>query len=133
MRDATDAELIDAAVAIRARAHAPYSGFAVGAAIRDEAGRIHVGCNVENASYPCGVCAEASAISAMVAGRGREIRTIAVAGPAGRLTTPCGACRQRIREFATAETTVVVVDPAGRAESYALDALLPVSFGPESL
>lgn len=133
MRDATDAELIDAAVAIRARAHAPYSGFAVGSAIRDEAGRIHVGCNVENAAYPCGICAEASAISAMIAGRGHEIRTIAVAGPPGRLTTPCGACRQRIREFATAETTVVVVDPAGRTESYALEALLPVSFGPGSL
>jgi cytidine deaminase len=128
MRDATDAELVDAAVAMRERAYAPYSGFAVGAAIRDEAGRIHVGANVENASYPCSTCAEASAISAMISGGGREIRSIAIAGPSGQLTTPCGACRQRIREFAVDETTVVVVDPDGRAEAYTLDALLPASF-----
>ncbi|MEC7362061.1 MAG: cytidine deaminase, partial [Pseudomonadota bacterium] len=85
-----------------ARAYAPYSRFPVGAAIRDETGAVHIGANVENAAYPVGNCAEASAIAAMVMAGGTRIAEIAVAGgDGGMLCTPCGACRQRIREFGT--------------------------------
>lgn len=130
----TDDELIAAAKKIRDRAHAPYSRFHVGAAILDEAGRLHIGCNVENAAYPQGACAEANAIGAMVAGGGRRIAAIAVAGgPAGAEPiadcTPCGGCRQRIREFADADTRILMPDDAGGVQSFSIDELLPQSFG----
>ena len=92
--------LIAAARAVRARAYAPYSNHAVGAAVLDEHGRIHAGCNVENAAYPEGTCAEAGAIAAMVAAGSRHIAAMAIAGPGPALCTPCGGCRQKIREFA---------------------------------
>ncbi|NBC23486.1 MAG: cytidine deaminase [Gammaproteobacteria bacterium] len=123
-------QLMEQALAVRDRAHAPYSAYRVGAAVMDEDGRIHVGCNVENAAYPEGLCAEAGAIAAMVAAGGRRIRAIAVAG--GHDTpgacTPCGGCRQRIREFADAETRIVLLDGAGATVSYGIDDLLPYSF-----
>jgi cytidine deaminase len=125
--------LFEAAGAARARAHAPYSNFPVGAALRDEHGRIHAGCNVENAAYPAGTCAEAGAIAAMVAGGGRAIRSILVLGDGAGLVTPCGACRQRIREFAVGTTPIHVAGPEGVRRSFTLDALLPASFGPETL
>ncbi|KAB1073622.1 cytidine deaminase [Methylobacterium planeticum] len=125
--------LFEAAKTVRANAHAPYSNFPVGAALRDEQGRIHAGCNVENAAYPVGTCAEAGAIAAMVAGGGRAIRAILVLGEGRGLVTPCGACRQRIREFAPGATPVHVAGPEGLRRSYTLDALLPESFGPETL
>lgn len=130
-----DEELYAAAQAVRARAHAPYSNFAVGAAIRTEAGTVHVGCNVENASYPEGWCGETSAIAAMVSasepGAGRVIAEITVVAKliAGRLTTPCGGCRQRLAEFGRAGTLVHCVDPEGvLARSFRLDELLPEAF-----
>ncbi len=123
-------ELMDGALTVREHAHAPYSGYRVGAAVMDEAGRVHAGCNVENAAYPEGLCAEAGAIAAMVAAGGRRIRAIAVAG--GHDTpgacTPCGGCRQKIREFADADTRIVLLDGAGATVSYGIDDLLPYSF-----
>nr|USU30514.1 cytidine deaminase [Methylobacterium sp. OTU13CASTA1] len=125
--------LFDAARVARARAYAPYSRFAVGAALRDADGRVHAGCNVENAAYPVGTCAEAGAIAAMVAEGGRAIRTLLVMGPGPGLVTPCGACRQRIREFATPGAVIHVADDEGIRARFTLGALLPDSFGPENL
>ncbi|TGD98574.1 cytidine deaminase [Methylobacterium nonmethylotrophicum] len=125
--------LFAAARAVQARAHAPYSGFHVGAAVLDEAGAVHAGCNVENAAYPVGTCAEAGAIAAMVAAGGRRIAAILVLGDGDALVTPCGACRQRIREFAVPETSVHVAGPGGVRRTFTLDELLPASFGPDNL
>ena len=105
--------LFAAATAVRARAHAPYSGFAVGAALVDDAGGVHAGCNVENAAYPVGTCAEAGAIAAMIAAGGRQIRAILVLADSPAPVTPCGACRQRIREFAGPDTPIVSAGPDG--------------------
>jgi len=132
-------DLFDAAKAARGYAHAPYSRFKVGAAIRAGSGRIYAGCNVENAAYPVGSCAEAGAISAMIAGGDVAIEEILVLGwtdlspRAPGLTTPCGGCRQRIREFARARTPIHVAGPDGVRRSFTLDELLPESFGPENL
>ncbi|MBY0299017.1 MAG: cytidine deaminase [Methylobacterium sp.] len=125
--------LLAAARTAQARAHAPYSRFRVGAAVRDETGAVHAGCNVENAAYPVGTCAEAGAIAAMVAGGGRRIAAILVLGEGEALVTPCGACRQRIREFASPDTPVHVAGPEGVRRSFTLGALLPDSFGPDTL
>lgn len=127
--------LIDAARAARLNAHAPYSHFKVGAAILGESGRIFFGANVENAAYPQGQCAESSAIGAMVTAGDRRIRMIVVMGgePGDALCTPCGGCRQRIREFATPDTPIHVCDAAGLRQNFTLDALLPQSFGPDNL
>ncbi len=125
--------LFEAARAVQPRAHAPYSRFKVGAALRDGEGRIFSGCNVENAAYPVGACAEASAISAMIAGGGTRIAAIVVLGEGRELVTPCGACRQRIREFAGPTTPVVIADLAGIRKVFTLEELLPASFGPSNL
>ena len=125
--------LFDAARAVQRHAYAPYSRFKVGAALRDNEGRIFSGCNVENAAYPVGQCAEAGAISAMIAGGGTRITAILVLGDGVELVTPCGACRQRIREFAGSETPIAVADPAGIRKVFTLDELLPASFGPSNL
>lgn len=123
-----------AAVAARAAAYAPYSRFAVGAAIRTTEGTVHAGCNVENAAYPEGTCAEAGAIAAMALAGGRRIAELVVAGPAGAVCTPCGGCRQKLREFGVAATIIRVVGPAGDALlTTTLADLLPHSFGPETL
>ena len=126
--------LVAAAIAAMGQAYAPYSNFPVGAAILDETGAIHSGANVENAAYPVGNCAEASAIAAMVMAGQSRIAAIAVAGGDGNmLCTPCGACRQRIREFATADTPVLISGPGGLQRRFTLEELLPESFGPENL
>jgi cytidine deaminase len=126
--------LVRAALDARARAHAPYSRFAVGAALRTEAGEVFAGCNVENAAYPLGACAEAGAISAMVLGGGRRIAEIVVAGGGAEPCTPCGGCRQRLREFAGATLRVRIVDETGRCLlDTSLAALLPHAFGPDNL
>ena len=125
--------LFAAAKAAQARAYAPYSRFQVGAAILDAGGSIHAGCNVENAAYPVGACAEAGAISAMVAGGARAIRAILVIGPGEELVTPWGACRQRIREFAAPETPVLIAGTDGVRARFSLAELLPASFGPANL
>ena len=132
MQDET--QLMDTAIKAMGRAYAPYSQFPVGAAILDESGTIHAGANVENAAYPVGNCAEASAIAAMVMAGGVRIAMIAVAGGDGNLLcTPCGACRQRIREFGAADTPVLVGGPDGLQRRFTLGDLLPESFGPENL
>jgi cytidine deaminase len=125
--------LLDAARRVRANAHAPYSGFAVGAALSDEQGRVHVGCNVENAAYPQGLCAEAVALGALVAAGGRRVTAAAVVADAPRPVTPCGGCRQKLREFAAAATPVRCANLAGDHDDTTLGALLPASFGPEAL
>jgi len=132
---ATPEDLIAAAAAVRNNAHAPYSRFKVGAAILGDSGRVFVGVNVENAAYPQGQCAESSAIGAMVAAGDRRIAMIAVVGgePGDALCTPCGGCRQRIREFAAPGTPIHVGDPAGLRRSFTLEDLLPESFGPTNL
>ena len=127
------AELFAAAKAAQANAYAPYSRFKVGAALRTPSGAIYSGGNVENAAYPEGVCAETSAISAMAAAGDRRITEICVVGEGEPLCTPCGGCRQRIREFAEAGTLVHVAGPAGVRASFRLSALLPESFGPGHL
>jgi cytidine deaminase len=124
-----DRRLAAAAKQAREHAHAPYSKFKVGAAILADDGRIYTGCNVENAAYPNGVCAETSAISAMVLGGGKRIREIAVIGSGRNLVTPCGGCRQRIAEFATADTPVHICGPKGPRAHFTIGDLLPESFG----
>lgn len=135
-----DRELFDRASAVRANAHAPYSKFHVGAAIRTDAGTVFAGANVENASYPEGWCAETSAIAQMVAaapaGAARDIAAVAVVADRidGRLTTPCGGCRQRLAEFAGPDTPVHVSDPSGQTQTFTMRELLPAAFsleGPE--
>lgn len=126
--------LVAAALAARAAAYAPYSRFAVGAALRAEDGAIHAGCNVENAAYPEGTCAEAGAIAAMVLAGGRRVAELVVAGGGPAPCTPCGGCRQKLREFAAPGAVVRAVDEAGRELLRTdLAALLPSSFGPENL
>jgi cytidine deaminase len=122
--------LVEAATAVRSNAHAPYSGFHVGAAVQDEHGVIHVGCNVENAAFPEGACAEANAIGAMVAGGGKRIVAIAVVGGPGEVVpcAPCGGCRQRILEFSDDNTQVVLIGDGGSVESHRISDLLPTSF-----
>ena len=126
--------LIDAALAARAHAHAPYSHFPVGVALRCADGGIHAGCNVENAAYPQGVCAEAGAISAMVLAGGRQIAELVVAAAGPVPCTPCGGCRQKIREFARPDAVIRVVDAHGAPLMQStLGALLPHAFGPDNL
>ncbi len=125
-----DQQIIDAALDVRERAYCKYSLYRVGAALLDEQGRLHIGCNVENAAYPQGSCAETGAIAAMVAAGGRTIRAIAVAGGFDEIAacTPCGGCRQRINEFADDATRIIVIDDEGDWTSYAMKDLLPASF-----
>ena len=125
--------LVAAARAVRARAHAPYSRFAVGAAVLDEQGRIHAGCNVENAAYPQGWCAETSALAVMVAAGGTRVLAVAVCGVADEPVTPCGGCRPKLREFAADDCPVWVCDMITTRATTTLGALLPHSFGPQHL
>ena len=125
--------LFQAARAAQDKAYAPYSRFKVGAAIASVDGRVFAGCNVENAAYPVGSCAEAGAISAMVAAGGSRIAAIVVVGDGEHLVTPCGGCRQRIREFVAPDTLIHVAGPAGIRRSFTLNELLPHSFGPDNL
>lgn len=125
--------LLAAARAARARAYAPYSRFLVGAALLDEAGRVHAGCNIENAAYPQGQCAEASAIAHLVLAGGRRILAAAVVGVAAQPVTPCGGCRQRLREFAADDCPVWVADLDTVRARFTLGGLLPASFGPDHL
>ena len=127
------ADLFDAAKAAQANAYAPYSRFKVGAALRTESGAVFAGCNVENAAYPEGWCAETSAIAAMTLAAERRIKEICVIGDGEALCTPCGGCRQRIREFADARTLIHVAGPEGVRKTFRLSELLPESFGPGHL
>lgn len=122
--------LIDAAKKVRQNAHAPYSGYHVGAALLDDTGHVYSGCNVENAAFPEGVCAEANAIGAMIASGGKNIVAIAAVGGKTdiEVCTPCGGCRQKIVEFADENTRVLLIGEDGGIESFSVDDLLPSSF-----
>lgn len=122
------AGLVEEAKTARERAYAPYSGYQVGAAIEDESGRIHAGCNVENISYGATICAERGAISRMVAEGGREIRRVAVVTADGG--APCGICLQSLLEFAPDPNSVEIELFAGTKPSghYTLAQLMPLAF-----
>ncbi len=126
-------ELFQAAKAVQANAHAPYSHYRVGAAVRTASGRVFAGCNVENAAYPEGWCAETGAISAMVAvGEDRIVAVLTIAD-GEEIGTCCGGCRQRLREFASGNTPVYAAGPDGIRATFTMAELLPHSFGPEHL
>ncbi len=125
--------LFDAAVTAMGRAYAPYSRFPVGAAIRSTSGAVYAGCNVENAAYPQGWCAETSAIAAMVSAGEQAIAEILVVSTSDGLSTCCGGCRQKLREFAPLDTKIHTCGPEGVRRVFTLDELLPLSFGPENL
>lgn len=127
------AQLHSAALNARARAHAPYSRYAVGAAVLDDQGRIHAGCNVENAAYPQGWCAEATALGAMVMAGGKRATAVLVTGPGPDTITPCGGCRQKLREFGDDCLVVIAADATGIQRIWTLEELLPSSFGPDHL
>ncbi len=115
------------------KAYVPYSEFKVGAVIETENGNVYSGCNVENAAYPEGTCAEAGAIAAMVLDGEHKIDNIYVMGNGDQLVTPCGGCRQKIREFSTPDTQIHICGPEGVRKSLTMEELLPFSFGPENL
>ncbi|MCB1493037.1 MAG: cytidine deaminase [Rhodobiaceae bacterium] len=131
----TDADraLHAVACAVATNAHAVYSRFPVGAALRTPAGNVYAGCNVENASYPEGWCAETSAIAAMVSAGETDIEAIAVVSPQRAGLTPCGGCRQRIREFGAAETRIILGDMTAPQEIMTLADLLPRAFDKAAL
>ena len=124
--------LIERAMAAMGRAYAPYSGFRVGAALLAGDGSVTEGCNVENASYPAGICAERCAISAAVARGVRDFTTIVIATEAERPAPPCGMCRQVMMEFSP-QLEVVSVTRAGANARWMLSDLLPDAFTPTSL
>jgi cytidine deaminase len=126
-------ELLAAALAAQANAHVPYSEYPVGAAVRAGSGRVFAGCNVENAAYPQGWCAETSAIAAMVTAGERELVEILTVANGDSLATSCGGCRQKIREFAAPDALIHAAGPEGVRRTFTLDELLPHSFGPEQL
>jgi cytidine deaminase len=123
-------QLIEAAKKARQNAYAPYSNYFVGAAIVDDRGDIHTGCNVENSAYPEGNCAEANAIGAMVAAGGKKISVIAAVGGGDELEfcTPCGGCRQSILEFSDENTCIILINGEGEIQKYSVDELLPLAF-----
>ena len=102
--------------------------------MRDEQGRIHAGANIENAAYPQGWCAECSAIAHLIMAGGKAIKEVAVLGNGDVLCTPCGGCRQKIREFAAGDVQIHCCSESGKLlQTFTLDELLPASFGPEHL
>lgn len=125
------AELIDAAAAAAKRAYAPYSRFRVGAAVRSTSGAIFCGCNIENAAYPQGWCAEPSALSAMVMAGEAALAEVCVWADSEKPCTPCGGCRQKLAEFGTAETVVISAGPEGERGRWTLGELLPEAFSLE--
>ena len=128
----TEKELIQAAVEMLDKAYVPYSHFPVGAALECGDGTVYTGCNIENAAFPCTICAERAAIFKAVSEGHRTFRRIVVAGRSEKFCVPCGSCRQVMREFAP-EMEVICLNCKGEARRYTLRQLLPESFGPEYL
>ena len=126
-------KLFNAAKKVRDNAHVPYSNFKVGAAFLTEDDSIVSGCNVENAAYPQSQCAEASAIGNLVSQGFSKIKEVVVIGSGSLLCSPCGGCRQRLREFASLETQIHMCNSDGHLKTSTLKELLPDSFGPENL
>ena len=125
--------LKSAALAVRENAHAPYSNFQVGAALRTVDGTVYSGCNVENVAYPQGTCAEAGAIAAMVAAGEREIAEVYVVAGSPMPVTPCGGCRQKLAEFAGGEVRVTMATTGGVEQVMTMAELLPGAFGMDHL
>jgi cytidine deaminase len=119
--------VVAAALAVRANAFAPFSKFQVGAAVEDCDGRIHTGCNVENATYGLTICAERVAVFKAISEGVRSFRRVVVAADTDVLTPPCGACRQILWEFC-GDVEIVLVNPRGKTESYRLKELFPKPF-----
>ena len=126
-------KLFEAAKIVRAKAHVPYSKFKVGAAILTEDNSIVVGCNVENAAYPQSQCAEATAIGNLISQGFSKIKEVVVIGAGNLLCSPCGGCRQRLREFASLDVHIHMCNSEGHLKTSTLKELLPDSFGPENL
>ena len=125
--------MFKAAKNVRKKAHVPYSKFKVGAALLTENNKIIIGCNVENAAYPQSQCAEASAVGNLVSQGHKSIKEVLVVGSGKLLCSPCGACRQRIREFASLKTPIHMCNINGHLKTSTLGELLPDSFGPQNL
>lgn len=129
MSDPDPTELLGAARRVRENAHAPYSGFRVGAAVRGEDGSVHAGCNVENVAYPEGTCAEAGAIAAMVAAGVRRLTAAAVIADSPAPVPPCGGCRQKLAEFAAGpDVPVTLATTSGATVTLTVGELLPLAF-----
>ena len=126
-------EMLALARSVMARAYAPYSHFRVGAVLRGANGKLYAGCNVENAAYPQGTCAEVAAIAVMVADGERRIVEAVVMGEGEALIAPCGGCRQHLSEFAAADVPVHLCDPTGVRRTITMGELLPLAFGADSL
>ena len=126
-------DLFEKARAVRENAHAPYSEFRVGAAIRTISGEEFIGCNVENSAYPQGTCAEAGAIAAMIAAGEKEISEICIVADSPSPVSPCGGCRQKLAEFSTPSTQVHLANLRGILACHSLDELLPHSFSSDHL
>lgn len=125
--------LVDDAARVRENAHAPYSRFKVGAAIRTSAGNVYLGCNVENVAYPEGTCAEAGAIAAMVTAGEGDIAEVAVIADCPNPVPPCGGCRQKIAEFASGSVPVTMATTAGATRTVTVAELLPGAFGADHM
>ena len=125
--------LRDAAIEVRKNAHAPYSNFQVGAAIRAASGAVYVGCNVENVAYPEGTCAEAGAIAAMVAAGETALVEAYVIADAPVPVTPCGGCRQKLAEFGAGDVVVTMGSVAGTEQAMTLAELLPGAFSTDHM
>lgn len=126
-------DLKDAAIAVRENAYAPYSHFKVGAAVRGASGTVYAGCNVENAAYPEGTCAEAGAIAAMVAAGETNLTEVYVVAGTGAPGTPCGGCRQKLVEFGAGDVRVTMANVQGEEIHMTLAELLPGAFTPEHM
>lgn len=124
--------LIEAALEVRRNAYTPYSGYMVGAALLGADGRIYSGCNLENASYPVGLCAERAALATAVSAGCREFEALVIATSGPQPGTPCGMCRQALNELAPT-LLMLLVTPGGSRQEHTLDELLPGSFGPDML
>lgn len=125
--------LLQTARDVRENAWVPYSRFKVGAAIRATSGAVYAGCNVENVAYPQGTCAEAGAIAAMVAGGDTRIAEVVVVADSTHPTTPCGGCRQKLREFAGPDVKVTMVTMEGKTLTMTMAELLPGAFSAEHM
>ncbi len=134
MDQTIQAKMLVAAKLAMERAYAPYSQFHVGVCVLGDDGQLYSGGNVENVSYPVGNCAEASALSAMVNAGVRRFQAVLIVNATDRACSPCGACRQRLREFALPDTPIILASSThGIEKTYTLEQLLPDAFGPEHL
>ena len=125
--------LVQEAARVRENAYVPYSNFKVGAALRAGSGAMYSGCNVENVAYPQGICAEARAIAAMVAGSDTEIKEVAVNDDSPEPVTPCGGCRQKLVEFAAADVKITMATTGGKQVTLTMADILPGAFNTQHM